>query len=363
MNKMSNVKTIKIRDLVEGYVDNADDGVNGYDGNLNIRPAYQREFVYKDKQRNAVIVTVLQNRPLGLMHWVVQDGDKYELLDGQQRTISICQYVQGDFPVNYRFYHNLDEEEQEAFLDYELLVFPFQGSDKEKLEWFETINIAGEKLTKQELRNAVYHGPWLTDAKRYFSKPSNSVKTIKADKYMKGSAIRQDWLETVLKWASNNDIESYMAEHQDDSYAEDLWNYFESVIEWVESLFSTYRKEMKGVDWGLLYNDYKDVTFNAEELEDAVSDLLKDEDVTKPSGIYPYLITGEEKWLSIRQFSNKIKSKIYEEQKGVCPVCNEHFELDEMEADHITPWSGGGKTTLDNCQLLCRSCNRKKGAK
>ena len=357
------LKKIKVKDLIKGYTDNADDGVIGYDGKLNIRPAFQREFVYKDKQREAVINTVIKGFPLNTMYWVVKDTDQYEILDGQQRTISLCQYINGDFSVKHQFFHNLSEKEKDLILNYELQVYFCEGEEEEKLEWFKTINIAGEKLTNQELRNAVYSGSWLTDAKKYFSKSNNSVKTIKADKYLKGSAIRQDYLETVLKWISNGNIEDYMAEHQVDGYATDLWDYFDSVIQWVKEVFPKYRKEMKGLDWGLLYNKYQHDEFDPEELEKEVSKLILDEDVTKKPGIYLYLLHNDTKYLNLRAFTPTIKSKVYEEQSGLCIICDEHFEIDEMEADHITPWSQGGRTDLDNCQMLCKKCNRTKSDK
>jgi hypothetical protein len=289
--------------------------------------------------------------------------DEYELIDGQQRTISICEYVEGNYSVNYKFFHNLDDEEQDKILDYELMIYICEGTDQERLGWFETINIAGEKLTKQELRNAVYTGPWLTDAKRYFSKPNNSVKVIGADKYLKGSAIRQDYLETVLRWISDGDIESYMAEHQHDAYAKDLWEYFDKVIAWVRKLFPTYRREMKGIEWGLLYNNHKSDKLDSKELEKQVASLMSDDEVQKKQGIYYYLLTGDSKYLNLRTFSDKIKREVYEGQDGVCTVCNEEFDITEMEADHIVPWSKGGKTTKDNCQLLCKKCNREKSDK
>ena len=193
------LKEIKVRDLTTGYEDNQDDGVIGYGSKLDIRPPYQREFIYKDKQRDAVIDTVTKKFPLNVMYWAVRKDGEFEIIDGQQRTISICQYVNNDFSINGLAFHNLPKDKQEELLDYELMVYFCEGTDSEKLEWFKTINISGEKLTDQELRNAVYSGSWVTDAKRYFSR--NSRPKI-GDEYLGGSANRQEYLETAIKWIS-----------------------------------------------------------------------------------------------------------------------------------------------------------------
>lgn len=280
----------------------------------------------------------------------------------QQRTISICQYVNGDFSFNKFSFHNLQDDEQEQILNYELTVYECKGTSREKLDWFETINIAGEELTKQELRNAVYHGPWVTEAKKYFSKTGCPAYQI-GGKYLNGVAIRQDYLETVIGWINNGDIEEYMSQNQHKPSATELWLYFQKVISWIEAIFTNYRKEMKGLPWGSLYNEFRDIEFNPTELEKQVSALMEDEDVSSKKGIYQYLLTGKEKYLSIRAFFDRDKRTVYERQKGICPICNEHFGLREMEADHITPWSEGGKTVLENLQMLCRECNRRKSNK
>lgn len=353
---------IAVKDVAEGYVNNDEEGVLGYGGKLNIRPKYQREFVYKDKQRDAVIETVRKDFPLNVMYWVKNEDGTFEVLDGQQRTISICEYVAGNFSLDYQYFHNLTEDEQQEIRDYTLMVYFCEGSDKEKLEWFKTINIAGKKLTDQELRNAIYTGTWLTDAKKYFSKSGCPAYAIASD-YMNGTPIRQDYLETAIKWMNEDNIEQYMADHQHDDNANELWLYFKNVIDWVEVLFSNKRKEMKGVSWGTLYNECKDKTFDANKLEAQISELMQDEDVTKKSGIYEYVLTGSERTLSIRAFTEKQKREAYERQGGICPESGEKFELSEMEADHITPWHEGGKTTADNCQMLSKEANRRKGGK
>lgn len=354
---------IKVRDLVDGYVDDAENGVKGYDDRLDIRPKYQREFVYKDNQRDEVIRSVLRGLPLNVIYWAKTGEDEYEVLDGQQRTISICEYVDGSFSLEGQYFMNLPEDEQDKILDYELFVYVCDGQPSEKLEWFKIINIAGEKLTDQELRNAVYAGSWLTDAKRYFSKTGSVVDGLAGD-YLKGSSIRQEYLETALLWASNKDgirIHEYMGKHQHEPTAQELWSYFRSVIEWVQSIFPKVRKEMKGLPWGVYYNAHKDrKDLDPKKLEAEIQKLMGDEDVTKKSGVYEYLLTGKESSLSIRSFDRRDKRTAYEKQEHKCPSCGKEFEFEQMHGDHIVPWSKGGKTTSENCQMLCRDCNIKK---
>ncbi len=356
--------TIPIRDLVEGYKDNEEEGVVGYGGKLNIRPPFQREFVYKDKQRNEVINSIFKNFPLNVMYWVKNAQGTYELLDGQQRTISICLYYMNTFFLEVdgqlKGFDNLTQKQKDRFLNYELQIYICEdGTDTEQLDWFKIINIAGETLTDQEMRNAVYTGPWITDAKRKFSK-STCVAKLLGERYMSGSSIRQDYLETVLRWISRGKIESYMAEHQHDANADREWQYFQNVIHWMESIFTANRKEMKGVQWGDLYNLYHEEYHSATDLENEVARLMMDDDVTNKKGIYDYVLSHDERKLNIRTFSLSMKRAAYERQKGICVKCNNHFELAEMQGDHIVPWSKGGKTTADNCQMLCQKCNATK---
>ena len=357
------LKEITIREVANGYLNDNEEGVVGFGGKLNIRPKYQREFVYKDSQRDAVIETVLKNFPLNVMYWVKNEDGTYEVLDGQQRTISICEYVEAkSFTFNKRFYNNLQDDEQDKILDYKLMVYFCEGTNSEKLDWFKTINIAGEKLTAQELRNAIYTGTWLTEAKKYFSKTGCPAYNIGSD-YITGSPIRQDYLETVISWISKDNIEQYMAENQHKPNASELWLYFTSLMNWIKVVFPKYRKEMKGINYGFLYNIYKDKSFDAKELEEEITNLMQDEDVTKKSGIYEYVLTRNEKYLSIRAFTDKQKREAFERQKGICVKCGVEFEIKEMESDHITPWHEGGKTTAENCQMLCKHDNRIKSGK
>ncbi len=352
-------RNIKVKDVFDGYKDSDEEGVVGFGGKLDIRPKYQREFVYDDKKRAAVIDTIQKGFPLNVMYWAKTGEDTYEVLDGQQRTISFCQYLNGDFSFEGKYAHNLTTDEREKIENYELLVYICEGTDSEKLDWFKIVNIAGEKLTDQELRNAVYTGPWLTDAKRHFSKTGCPAYGL-AEKYMNGSPIRQDYLETVLRWISGGEIKEYMASHAKDDNASELWQYFQTVINWVETIFPNYRREMKGIEWGELYNKYHEVSYNAAKLEEIITQLMMDEDVTNKKGIYEYLLSGDERCLNIRAFTDNMKREAYERQKGICAKCGEHFELSEIEADHITPWAEGGKTVAENCQMLCRDCNRRK---
>jgi hypothetical protein len=357
-------REITVRELVENYENNdVENGVIGYDGKLNIRPKYQREYVYGDDKRDKVIETVQQNFPLNMMYWAVNGDGTFEVLDGQQRTISICDYVHSKFSINDRYFHTLEDDEQEQILDYKLMVYICDGKPSEKLSWFETINIAGLVLTPQELLNAIYTGTWLSDAKRYFSKRGCPAYQI-GHYYINAKPERQEYLEKALKWISDNQIKKYMNEHQNNPTAIELWNYFQSVISWIKATFIVYRKkEMKGLEWGFLYNEFKDEILDPQKIEEEISALMQDEDVTNKKGIYKYILTRDIKHLSLRVFDDKQKREAYEKQKGICPKCtppNNHYEINEMEADHITPWSKGGKTTAENCQMLCKDCNRKK---
>ena len=361
---------ISVRKVIAGYKDSAEEGVVAYGGKLDIRPKYQREFVYKGHQRDAVLETIKNGFPLNVMYWVKTDEGNYEVLDGQQRTISIGQYVNGDFSLNDRFFHNLTDEEQNQILDYELMIYFCEGKDKERLDWFRIINIAGEKLTDQELRNAVYTGPWLSDAKLKFSKSNCAAYLLANDggSLVSGSPIRQEYLDTALSWINDSKIEDYMAKHQHNKNADELWQYFQDVIVWARKTFINYRREMNSVGWGELYNKFKDKKLNASKIEAEIKELMVDEDVTKKSGIYPYVLTRQEKYLSIRAFTDKMKREAYERQNGICQHCKgdnkkKKCEIEEMEADHIKPWYEGGKTIAENCQMLCKQDNRTKSGK
>ena len=353
---------LSVKDLSDGYVDKLEEGVLGYSGKLDIRPPYQREFVYNDKQRDAVIDTVWNGYPLNVMYWAVREDGGFEIIDGQQRTISICQYIYGDFSFNKRYFSNLENDEKDKLLNYELIIYLCSGTDSEKLAWFETINIAGEELEPQELKNAVYHGSWVSDAKKYFSKNGCPAKGLGGD-YLTGSMIRQDYLETAIKWISKNNIKDYMAENQHNASAVDLWNYFSSVISWVEATFKTYRKEMKGIDWAFLYDDFKDENLNPDELEAEIKKLMEDDEIQKKKGIYEYVLRRDEKFLNLRAFTDQQKREMYERQDGLCNIRKKPYPIEEMEADHIDPWSEGGRTDIENGQMIHKEENRRKSNK
>lgn len=371
---------IFIRDLIDGYENNDEEGVVAYHGLLNVRPKYQREFIYNEKEQKAVIDTVLHGFPLNTMYWVKNSDGTFEVLDGQQRTLSICEYAE------HNFYYNLDGKDMllinikraypemyERFMNYELLVYICEGTKEEQLKWFTTINIAGKALTNQELRNINYTGSWLTSAKSYFSKtncPAAQIASVKGSALVSGEYNRQDVLEQVLCWITDtrntkdmNTVCQYMAKHQDDENANELWQYFSDVIDWVKELFPNYRAQMKGIDWGFLYNDYHENEYDPDELEAKIEELLANEEVTKQKGIYQYLFDNDEKHLSIRKFPDAIRNRVYARQKGICPICGEKFSINKMEADHIIPWSKGGKTIESNCQMLCKQCNKDKSSR
>ncbi len=356
---------ITIRDLAIGYTNDEEEGVRAYGGKLDIRPPYQRNFVYDHKKRDLVIDSVINNFPLNVMYWHEDGKGNYEIIDGQQRTLSICEFIDNNFGIDDKLFARLPEDIRERILDYKLDVYKCNGTESEKLNWFERINVAGEVLTKQELLNAIYSGTWTTDAKKHFSKSNCNAESI-GKNFLSGKRNRQDYLATVLSWISNDDVKNYMNLHCGDSNASELWSYFEAVIEWSESLFIASNKDirapLKHVPWGLLYNEFKDTELNGEELRKEVNELYLDDDVTRQAGIYSYVLTREEKHLSIRSFSDLQKQSAYEAQGGKCAndKCGKECSITEMHADHKEPWSLGGKTLKDNLQMLCKSCNLKK---
>lgn len=365
-------KQIKVRDVFDSYADNGDDGVFAYGGKLAIRPAYQREFVYDASQAEAVIHTCLKGFPLNVMYWVKVGDNKYEVLDGQQRTLSVMQYLKHKFPITINgqkyYWDALPDDKYNAIMNYDFMVYICEGEESEKLEWFKVVNIAGEKLTEQELRNSVYTGAWLSDAKKYFSKRNCAAKGL-SDKYITGDPNRQELLEKALKgiceYKKLSDITEYMALHKSDKDANELWQYFQDVISWVQKIFPQNYSDMKGLDWCHLYNTYHANVYNSSDMSAEVKRLHEDEDVQKTKGIYEYLLCKESdpfagRLLNLRAFDKRDKMDVYSKQDGICPICGQHFEFDEMEGDHIKPWSKGGHTVLENLQMLCKDCNGKK---
>mgnify|MGYP002619274989 FL=1 len=369
--KITEIK-VKVSELAKGYEDNAENGVVAWNKKLDVRPAYQREFVYDEKKRNAVIDTLIKGYPLNIMYWAKNSDGSYEIIDGQQRTISICQFLNNEFSFDNRIFSGMTQSEKDEINNYGLTVFVCEGNDKEKLDWFETINIAGVELEPQELRNAVYTGKWLSDAKRYFSKTNCAAYNI-ASKYLAGEMKRQKYLETAIRWHANaktdDEIRAYMGAHQTASDALELWTYFQNVITWVKAKFKVYRKEMKGIEWGLIYNKFDEKTRNAFDPEKIEAELKKyfgyeyEDQITNKKGIFEYVLDHDERHLNIRAFKESEKRAAYEKENGICPLCKNHFKFEEMEGDHITPWSQGGKTELSNLQMLCKDCNRRKSDK
>ena len=380
---------ITVREIVANYKDNAEEGVVGYDGKLNIRPAYQREFVYKDEQRNEVIRTVMRGYPsstfpLNVMYWAMTDKECFELIDGQQRTISLCQYANNEFSIIIdgmpKNFDNLSEEKKNYFLNYELQVYVCSGTPEQRLEWFSIINIAGEPLTQQELLNANYTGTWLTSAKRYFMK-SNSAAYGLANRYVdiEANQSRGKGLETAIKWISNDNIKQYMADHQNDDNANALWQHFRKVIEWIQNIFVDYYSDMKGLNWGQLYTNYYKQAYDPSVVSQKIHKLYIDPYVKNHKGIFEFILGGstETQLLDVRIFDQATKTSVYAIQtkeakaKGMsnCSDCakghdaskNKIWDLQEMEADHVAAWSKGGITTTDNCELLCKRHNRAKG--
>ncbi len=381
--------SIKIVDLCDGYKNDSEEdierGVYAYHGKLCVRPAFQRMFVYDKKQENAVIDTALKGFPLNIMYWVDNGDGTYDCLDGQQRTISLCNFVDGisSFQApwlkdNARIYiHTLkriDPDLYAKFMNYELEVYICRGTKAEQMEWFKTINIAGEELYPQELRNASYVSRWLTDAKRYFSK-ANASSTAKCPaerlggQYTNKNANRQEILEQVISWriGSKEDVDicNYMEAHINDKDASDLWNYFNNVINWITTVFyETYDKGMATVNWGKLYNDYHTEDFDADEISEKFNELMmykatKELDISVAK-ICEYCITRDEALLKHREFNEAQKTTMYNQQRGICPDCGKHYLKAEMHAHHIVPWYNGGVTELANGVMLCEECHRQR---
>lgn len=366
---------VTVREITEGYVNNDELGVRGYGGLLDIRPPYQREFIYNEKEQQAVIRTVLQGYPLNVMYWVKRSEDAdcpYEVMDGQQRTLSLCEYVAGKFSYEFKNFFNQLPDIQKCIYDYKLTVYVCEGEPSEKLEWFKTINIAGKQLNEQEINNAIYAGPFVSDAKRHFSKKNCGAERL-GKELVNGAVNRQDFLKKALEWIAEHETREghrqsavgYMAAHQHDPNANNLWTYFQNVLNWAITNFDMkkFKKIMKGLDWALFYDRYHDKTLDTAEMAKQISVLMRDSEIQKQAGIIPYVLTGDEHYLDLRAFPEDIKLAVWEQQRHICASCGKEFDYEFMEGDHITPWRDGGRTVIENCQMLCRECNRRKGAK
>lgn len=388
--KATLLDNLTLRDLVNGYHDNGENGVVAFGGKLNVRPAYQRAFVYTPDKRDMVMRSVYDNLPLNVMYWSKNPDGTFEIIDGQQRTISMCQFITNDdgngnpIAINFdgrrtQIFDMLSPEKQKQILDdYKLQVYVCEGSDDEKLDWFHTINIAGETMREQELLNADYTGKWLTDAKSYFSKKTNNSALNFAfyDNDIKHTLLsingdeanRQDLLELVLQWIidTNKDeypeIKYYMAKHRSNENASELINYYTSVIDWVKSIFTVYRKEMKGLDWGILYNKYHKNIYDPLKIEEELSRLFDlydvDPDGLKKSGFYEYVLSGDRTLIWHRVFSDKQQRQAWFNQNKCCAGrCGREFALKDLEAHHKIAFADGGETTIENCLMLCHDCH------
>lgn len=372
-------RPVTVRELIESYQDSGEEGVVAYGGQLDVRPPYQREFVYSEAQQQAVIQTALSGAPLSIIYWAKRNPSgedinqaQFEVLDGQQRLLSLCGFFNGLFSISSpgggepMYHHNLPENLRQQILNYELMVYTCEGDDDAKLRWFQVINTAGEKLTEQELRNAVYSGPWVTDAKRRFSRTGGAAASLGGG-YVKGTPIRQELLELALKWIVSHQglpsIEAYMAAHSQDANALELWGYYRDVVEWAQTTFPKERRQLGHVNWGDLFDRFGgSADLDPMSLEVEVSRLMADPDVTRKTGVYDYVLSGDERALSIRAFPEVDRTTAYESQGGACALCREVQPLSDMHADHIVPWSKGGKTEIANLQMLCTKCNLSKGA-
>ena len=376
-------KFIKVEEIFDGYYDNEEGGVGGYGGKLDIRPPYQREFIYEIKRQVAVVDSVIHKYPLNVMYWAkrthCKSGKLYEVLDGQQRTLSLLHFIEGRFSVTVDgtsyFFNTLPERLKNRILKYELVIYFCEGDDEDTLRWFQRINIQGEPLSQQELLNALHGCQWVQSAKGYFSKV-NGAGAIMGKPFFPRSAKlkRQEYLREAIKWhcyaaptKKKPTVSEYMAEHQskDTIDATELWLYFKGVVDWVQKMFGYPRETAKAVNWGKMYAKYRDSKLDPIAVQQELNELMENEYVGSASGIYEYILAGsnEEYLLNLREFSYEDKIKRYEEQKGLCGVCEEHFEFDEMEGDHNHPWIKGGKTIKSNLKMLCKDCNRTKSDK
>lgn len=388
--KTSLLTELTVREICDGFVYNQLEGKGlfGWAGKLTIQPEYQRNYLYSEndgKKEVAVIDSILKDYPLGLIYFNESETGRYEILDGQQRITSIGRFVTGKFAIKDKFgmeqyFSGLTKEEQDKILSYKLLIYVCNGSEKEIKDWFETINIAGVPLNKQELLNATHSGPFVTMAKATFSN-SRNPQLQKWSCYVSGSANRQDILHTALAWVAKGEesIGGYMSLHRYDNNIEELKTYFDTVIDWAKTLFGEPKGEMRGLEWGSFYEQYHNNSYNPTALQKRVNELYADEYVKNKKGIFEYVLGGEldKSLLTIRLFEDSVKKTVYARQtseaqeKGIsnCPecakghenVCARIYKFSEMDADHVTAWSKGGSTDIENCQMLCKTHNRAKG--
>ena len=378
---------ITVADICAGFVYNQLEGKGlfGLGGKLTIQPEYQRNYIYADgggKKEQAVIHSLLKGYPLGLIYFNTVAADRFEVLDGQQRITSIGRYLTNKFAImdngNPKYFDSLPADQQALIRDSRLLIYECEGTESEIKQWFETINIAGVPLNDQELLNAIYSGPFVTLAKAEFSNSQNA-NIQKWSAYVKGEANRQGYLERALDWVSKGDIGGYMSAHRHDNNINGLKTTFNSVIDWVSAVFTDVLPEMRGLEWGRLYEAYHGKSYDPKKMSAEVRRLAADPYVTSRKGIFEYLLGGsvDKKLLAVRVFDDRVKRAAYDrqtqaaEKNGVsnCPLCaigdtannSRIYKLNEMDADHVSAWSKGGESTAKNCQMLCKTHNQAKG--
>ena len=377
-----------VKDICEGFMydKNEGKGLYGLNGKLTIQPEYQRNYIYDKGGRDVEVVrSLLKGYPIGLLYFVKVDDEKYEVLDGQQSITSFGRFVNTTYPFsvedsqgNPRYFDSLSQEEQNLILNTPLTIYVCEGSSQEIDEWFKTINIVGLPLNEQERLNASYHGPFVNAARREYSN-SNNANMNKWLTYIKGDPKRQEVLATALDWVSQHDVAGYMSKHRQDDNINELKNHFESVIDWIGSVFDYTDKEVRGLPWGEYYDKYHTNAYNRQHMNQRVSELMADPCVYNRRGIFEYLLSGETKpeLLNVRVFDDNIKRAKYTQQtndaraRGVsnCPLCavgtnnnrTKIYKIEEMDADHVSAWSRGGSTDINNCEMLCKTHNRSKG--
>lgn len=377
---------ITVEDICKGFHYNELEGkgLYGLSGKLTIQPEYQRNYIYADGKKDvAVIDSVLKGYPIGLIYFNKVGDNNFEVLDGQQRITSLGRFVEGVLSIIDESgipqdINSIANDKREKILKTKLLIYICEGTESEIKEWFRTINIAGVPLKPQELLNAVFSGPFVTKAKEEFSNSQNAHIQMWSH-FINGTANRQDFLERALDWVSKGNISDYMKQHRRDDNITELKTYFNAVLSWVNSIFPTPYEKMKGLEWGRLYETYHKQPYDPQKVDERVAELLDDPQVENNSGVFEYVLGGEQdtKLLNVRVFDEKIKRQVYKlqtddaELKGIsnCPYCaigheatkTRIWKLSEMDADHVSAWSKGGATTIENCQMLCKTHNRAKG--
>ncbi|MFZ2975097.1 MAG: DUF262 domain-containing protein [Candidatus Moraniibacteriota bacterium] len=379
---------ITVKDVCEGFIYNELEGKGlfGLSGKLTIQPEYQRNYIYASdggKREMAVIESILKGYPIGLIYFNKVSEKNLEVLDGQQRITSLGRFVTDKFAIKdengmEQYFSGIAKDKQKKILETKLLIYKCEGTESEIKEWFRTINIAGVPLNNQELLNAVYSGPFVTLSKEEFSNSQNA-NIQKWSAYVSGSANRQEFLECALDWVSKGNIGDYMSSHRNDKNITELKTYFNSVIDWVSSVFTDVESEMKGLEWGRLYEEYHKKAYGPAKVSAEVKKLYGDPYIKNRKGIFEYILGGSvnTKLLEVRIFDEATKKSIYAVQtakaekkgKSNCSHCaighdankSKIWKLDEMDADHVTAWSKGGATSIKNCEMLCKTHNRAKG--